>query len=88
MARGVYDRDTRIEQELVERLKSFRLRALNASRNRAFTHSELALRSNGAFNRDNLYQWENGICLPSSMAQWIAWADVLGLSLNITISPQ
>lgn len=83
--RRAWERDTHIERDLIERLTNFRLKALNQTGSRAFTYTELARQSHGVLSIDNIYQWERGVCLPSTMAQWQAWASVLGLELTINL---
>lgn len=78
-----WDRDTRLERQVVETLKEFRLRALNKTRDRSFSLTEVARSSR--HTPASLYNWETGICLPGSWSAWQAWAAALGLELRIEL---
>lgn len=83
MAARAWDRDMHVERALAEQLTNFRLMALNKTNDRSWTFTEVARRAN--IPPANLYNWEKGICLPSSMSLWQAWAKALTLHLTITL---
>ncbi len=83
MGARAWDRDMSVERALVKQLTDFRLMALNKTNDRAYSFTEVARRAN--IPPPNLYNWERGVCLPSSMSLWIAWASALGLDLNISL---
>ena len=78
-----WERDRRLENELIELLKSTRLNALSVTQRRGFDQASIA-RAIPA-HATSVYQWENGVCYPGTFKTWQRWAAALGLELVVEL---